>query len=207
MYTNRNVVKIVASALLMVSLPAGAQVLGGNLGGAANGTFGGTVGRTTDIYGAARGTGNANIDASGPAGAMRERADNIGGKTREVGAGAAGTARSRVDSTRGAADATAHTAHSVGVDASRRTVDSAARARSSAAQNAAAQSNVHPGVQPNGGLLANGSGAAATEQHAMGRSVSAESAADWEASGDRSELRGSAASQTDVSVKKEKPAQ
>jgi hypothetical protein len=195
MHINRNVVKIVASALLMVSLPAGAQVLGGNLGGTANGTLGGTFGRT-NIDGATRATGNASVDASGAAGAARDRADRIGGRAREVGAGAAGTARSRVASTRGAADSTVHTAHSVGVDASQRTVDPAARARNSAAQNAAAQTN----VQPNGGLLVNGSGAAATEQRAMGRSVSAESAAAWEANGDRSGLTGSAASQTDASV-------
>ena len=206
MYTNRNVVKIVASALLLVSLPAGAQVLGGNLGGAANGTLGGTFGRT-DIHGAARGAGSAGIDASGPTGAMRERADSIRGRTLDVGAGAAGTARSRVDSTRRATDATAHTAAAVGVDASRRTVDSAAQARNSATQSAAAQSNVQEAVQPNGGLLVNGSGAAAAEQRAMGRSVSAGSAAEWEASGDRSKLTGSAASQTDVSVKKDTPAQ
>jgi hypothetical protein len=124
-----------------------------------------------------------------------------------VSAGAAGTARSRVDSTRRAADATAHTASSVGVDASRRTADSAVQTRDSAAQNAAAQSNAQPSVQPNGGLLVNGSGAAATEQHTMGRSVSAATAAEWEASGDRSQLTGGATSQTDVSVNKDKPAQ
>ena len=202
MYTNRNVLKIVASALLLVSLPAGAQVLGGNLGGAANGRLSGTFGETA-IHGAARGTGNAGVDAS----AVRERADNVAGRTREVGARAAGTTRSGVDSTRGTADATAHTAHSVGIGAGQRAVDSATQARNSAAQDAAAQSRVQPSVQPNGGLLVNGSGSAATEQHAMGRSVAAESAADWEASGDRSELTAGTASRADVSVKKGQPAQ
>jgi hypothetical protein len=206
MLTNRNILKIAASALLLISLPAGAQVLGGNLGGAANGTFGGTLGRT-DIHGAARGAGNVGVDASGPAGTMRERAGNVAGRTREVGAGAAGTARSRVDSTRSAADAAAHTTATAGANAGRRTVDSAAQARSSAAQSTAAQSNVQPGVQPSGSLLMSGSGAAATQQRALGRSVSADSAAEWQASGDRSQLAGSAASQTDVSVKKDEPAQ
>ena len=37
MNINRNVLKIVAGVLLVASLPAGAQVLGGGLGGAANG--------------------------------------------------------------------------------------------------------------------------------------------------------------------------
>ena len=202
MNIHRNIVKIVAPVLLMAALPAGAQVLGGNLGGAANGTLSGTFGGTS-VHGAARGAGHAGVDASG----LRGRADDIGARTREVGARAAGSARSRVDSTRGTTDATAHTAHSVGADASRRPVDSAAQARNSTAQNAAAQSNVQPSVQPNSGLLLNGSGSAGTHQRAMGRSVSAESAADWEASGDRSQLAGSAASQTDVSVKKDGPAQ
>src|SRR5690242_19595994 len=206
MYTNRNVVKIVASALLLVSLPAGAQVLGGNLGGAAGGTFGGTLGRTEIGSGAYAG-GNAGIDASGPVGTMRERGENVGRGTVEAGAAAAGTARSRVGSTRRATDATAHAASSAGVAASGRAVDSATRARNSAAQSAAAQSNVQREPQPNGGLLMNGSGAAATEQHAMGRSVSADSEAQWEASGNRSELAGRAASQTQVSAKKDEPAQ
>jgi len=205
MDTNRNVVKIVASALLLISLPAGAQVLGGNLGGAANGTFGGTFGRA-NIHGAAHGAAGAGIDASGPAGTLRERADNTGVRSLELGAGAAGTARSRVDSTRRGTDAAAHTAAAVGADVSRRTVDSAGQARNSATQNAVAQSNVQPRVQPDGGLLMNGSEATAAEQHALGRSVSAESAAEWQASGDRSRLTGSAASQTDVSVQKDEPA-
>lgn len=206
MNTNRNVVKIVASALLLVSLPAGAQVLGGNLGGAATGTFGSTLGRT-DIGSAAHAGGNAGLDASGPVGSMRERGNNLGGRTLEAGAGAASTARTRVGSTRRATEATAQTASSAGASASRGAVDSAAQARSSAAQNAAAQSNAQPAVQPNGGLLVTGSGAAATEQRAMGRSVSAESAAEWEASGNRSALAGGAASQTHVSAKKDEPAQ
>ena len=205
MYTNRNVVKIVASALLLFSLPAGAQVLGGNLGGAATGTFGSTLGRT-DIGSAAHAGGNAGLDASGPVGATRERSDNIGAKTLEAGAGAAGTARSRVGSTRRAPEATAQTASSAGVATSRRATDSAAQARSSAAQSAAAQSSVQPAVQSNGGLLVNGSSAAATEQHAMGRSVSAGSATEWDASRDGSGLEGGAASQTHVSAKKDEPA-
>jgi len=203
---NRNVLKIVASALLMVSLPAGAQVLGGNLGGAANGTLGGNFGRT-GIEGAGRATGNAGIHASDATGTVRDRAERVGGRTRDVGVGAAGTARSRVDSTRGAADSTAHTAHSVGVGAGQRTGDTAAQTRNSAVQSAAAQTNAQPSAQPSGGLLVKGSGAAATEQRAMGRSVAAESAADWEASGDRSSVAGNAASQTDVSVRKDAQAE
>jgi hypothetical protein len=205
MSTHRNVVTIVASALLLVSLPAGAQVLGGNLGGAAHGGFGGGLGRA-GISGAASATGNAAIDASRPAQTVRERSDHVRGRTLEAGAAAAGTARSRVDSTRGTADATTHTATSVGVAAGRRTIASATHARNSVAQSAAAQSNVQPVVQPNG-VLINGSGAAAAEQHALGRSVSAGGATQWEASGDRSQLRSSAASQAEVSVTKDAAAE
>ena len=206
MYTHRNVVKVVASALLLVSLPAGAQVLGGNIGGAAGGAFGSTLGGT-HIGSAASAGGNAGIDASGPVGAMRERSDSIRGSTLEAGAGAAGAARSRVGATRQATDATAHAASSTAVAATRRATDSAAQARHSAAQSAAAQSTVRPGVQPNGGLLVNGSSSAATEQHAVGRSVTADTAAGWEASGNRSDLAAGAASQTRVSAKKDEPAQ
>jgi hypothetical protein len=206
MYTKRNVVKIVASALLLVSLPAGAQVLGGNIGGAASGAFGSTFGGT-HIGSAAGAGGNAGIDASGPVGTMRERGDNMRGRTIEAGAGAAGAARSRVGSTRQATDATAHAASSTGVAASRRAADSATQTRNRAAQSAAAQTNVQPGVPRNGGLLVNGSSSAAAQQHAMGRSVTADSAAEWEASGNRSDLAANAASQTHVSAKKDEPAQ
>jgi hypothetical protein len=204
MYINRNVLKIVTTLLLVVSLPAGAQVLGGSLGGAANGTMGGTL-RGASIDGAAAASGNAAMDTSGAFGTVRDRAQRAGGKTREVGASAVGTTRSRVESARGAADATAHTAHSAGVSASQRTVGSAAQVSNSAAaaQYGAAQTNVQPGS----GVLVNGAGATSTEQRAIGRSVSAESAAGWDASGDRSGVSTSSYSQTGVSVKKDEPAQ
>jgi hypothetical protein len=57
-------------------------------------------------------------------------------------------------------------------------------------------------------VLVNGAGATSTEQRAIGRSVSAESAAAWDASGDRSGVSASSYSQTGVSVKKkDEPAQ
>jgi len=207
MCINRNVLKIVTCALLMVSLPAGAQVLGGNLGGAATGTLGSRLGGA-GIDGAAGAAGHA--DASGAFGTVRDRAQQAGGKTREIGAGAVGTARSRVDSTRGAADATVYAGHSAGVNAGQRAADSAAYVGNSAAQssasaahNSAAQTN----VQPSGGVLVNGAGTVSTEQRAIGRSVSAQGATGLEASGDRSGLSAGNHSQAGVSVKKDEPAQ
>ena len=82
-------------------------------------------------------------------------------------------------------------------------MDSATQVSNSAAQSGAAQTS----VQPNGGVLVNGAGAAGTEQRAMGRSVAAESAAGWDASGDRSGVSGNANSQAGVSVKKDDAAQ
>lgn len=206
MNINRNVLKIAACALLMVSLPAGAQVLGGSLGGTATGTLGSRLGGA-GIDGAAGAAGHA--DASGAVGAARDRAQRAGRGAREVGASAVGTTRSRAESVRGAAEATVHTGHSAGVDASRRTVDSATYVSNSAAQSSAsaAQSGTaQTSVQPNGGVLLNGSGAAGTEQRAMGRSVSAQSAAGIDASGDRSGLSGNANGQAGVSLKKDEPA-
>ncbi len=200
MNINRNVLNVVTCALLVVSLPAGAQVLGGNLGGAATGTLGSRFGGTS-IDGAAGAAGHA--DASGAVGAARDRAQRVGGRTREVAASTVGTARSRAESARGAADATVHTGHSAGVNARQRTVDSATYVSNSAAQSGAAQTN----VQPNGGVLLNGSGTAGTEQRAIGRSVSAQGAAGIDASADRSGLSGNANSQAGVLVKKDELAQ
>ena len=74
MNINRNVLKIMTCALLVVSLPAGAQVLGGNLGGAATGTLGSRLGGAS-IDGAAGAAGHA--DASGAVGTARDRAQRV----------------------------------------------------------------------------------------------------------------------------------
>src|SRR6185295_1374262 len=110
MNIHRNVLKIVAGTLLMASLPAGAQILGGSLGGAANGAFGGTLGSAGSLNGAAGANGNAGFDASGAFGAARDRTQHAAGKTRDVAGNAFGVASSRVESTRGAADASVQTA-------------------------------------------------------------------------------------------------
>ena len=74
MNIHRNVLKIAAGALLMASLPAGAQVLGGSLGGGVNGTLGSRLGGF-GIHGAssAAGSANAGIDAADTFGAARDR--------------------------------------------------------------------------------------------------------------------------------------
>ena len=120
MNINRNVVKMVAGALLMASLPAGAQVLGGGLGGAMSGTLGGTLGGG-GINGAGSAAGNGAFDTSGTFGSLRDRTQQAGGRTHEAAASATGNARSRLDSARGATDATVQGAHSASVDAGRLT--------------------------------------------------------------------------------------
>ena len=82
-------------------------------------------------------------------------------------------------------------------------MDSATYVSNSAAQSGAAQTS----VQPNGDVLLNSSGTAGTQQRAIGRSVSAQSAAGLDAGGDRSGLSGNANSQAGVSVKKDEAAQ
>jgi len=204
MNTNRNVLKIVAAALLMASLPAGAQVLGGSLGGAANGTLGGTLGGgRIGGYGAGSAAGNANagIDASDTLGAARDRTRHAASETRNVAGSAVGATRSRVESTRGAADASAATASSVGAKTGHRAERAAARARTSAAQDSAVQTSAQPG----GGLLLNGSGAASADQHVMRRTVAADGAAGSQTSIDRSGIANSNYGEAGLSMKKDAP--
>ncbi len=94
---NRNVLKIVAGVLLVASLPAGAQVLGGGLGGAANGALGGGLGQ--GIHGSGGIVGGGSItgpDAVGAAGKARDRVQQAGQRTKD----AAGKAKGAVDSAR-----------------------------------------------------------------------------------------------------------
>src|SRR5881394_3174265 len=196
MYVNRNVLKILAGSLLLASLPAGAQALGGGLGGAAGGTLGGTLGGA-NINGAGAAAIGADFDASGSFGAVRDRAQQVGGKTRQVAGRAVGTARSGVESARGAADASVQTAHSASVNASHSVeADGAAQAGS------ASQAS----IQPSGGAQLSGSGGAGAEQHAMGRNVKAEGAAGSQTSADRSGLANSSDGQVGLSVNKDEPA-
>jgi len=200
MNINRNMLTIVTGALLMASLPAGAQVLGGGLGGAVNGTLGGSFGGG-GINGAGNAAGGGAFDTSGTFGSVRDRTQQAGSRTHEAAATATGNARSRVDSARGATDATVQGAHSASVNAGRRAADSANQTGQAAPQGAE-QSN----TQPAGGLLLNGSGSASAEKHAMGRTVSANGSGESSTSADRSGLFNSTNGQAGASIKKDEPA-
>lgn len=196
MNIHRNVLSIVAGALLLASLPAGAQVLGGGVGGAMNGALGGPFNRT-DIHGAA--AGNAGVDASDTVRAARDRAARTGSRGRDVAAGAYGTASSRTESARGAAAADVATAHSAGVNASRRAARSASQTNTSVAQADAAQATT---ASSDGALVGN-AGGAGVEQRAMGRSIAADGAAGSQTSADRSTVTSSAYGEAGVSAQKE----
>jgi hypothetical protein len=197
---NRNVLTIVAGALLVASLPAGAQVLGGGLGGAVNGTLGGSLGGG-GINGAGSAAGSGAFDTAGTFGSLHDRAQQAGSRTNEAAANAKGNAQSRIDSARGATDATVQTAHSAGVNASRKAADSASTTQQGATQPAATPAATQPS-----GLLLNGSGSASAEKHAMGRTVSAQGSGDSTTSADRSGLFNSTNGQAGASVKKDEPA-
>jgi hypothetical protein len=201
MYTHRNILKMVAGALLLVSLPAGAQVLGGSLGGAANGSLGGRLGGA-EIGGAATAAGDASFDASGAFDAARHQARRAGGKARDMGGEAAVAARSRVDATRETAAASVETAQSVSARAGHRAARSATRASSSVEQYGAAQAS----SQPSGDLAIGGFSGARAEQRAAGHSISAEGAAGSQTTANRSELRSDTYGGARLSAKKDEPA-
>lgn len=204
MNLHRNVLAIVAGAALMASLPAGAQVLGGSLDGAASGTFGGTLGRA-DVGGAGSVSGHAGIDASDSFGAARARARQTAGEGRDVAIGAYGATSSRVESARGTAAATVDTTHSVGARASRRAARAASETRSSTSIGQA--SAVQADTGSNGSLFVNGAGEARTEQRAMGRSIAAEGVAGSQTSADRSGLASSGYGEAGLSMNKPQPAE
>ena len=62
MNSHRNVLSIVAGALLMTALPASAQLLGGSVDGAMNGAFGGTIGGA-GIHGAGSAAGGFRVES------------------------------------------------------------------------------------------------------------------------------------------------
>lgn len=202
MNINRNVLKIVAGALLMAALPAGAQVLGGGLGGAVNGTLGGSLGGG-GINGAGSAAGGGAFDTSGAFGSLRDRTQQVGSRTQDAAANAKGSAGSRVDSARGATDATVQGAHSASVNAGRRAADAASTTQG--ATQSTTQSTTQPGAAPSGVLL-NGSGSAGAEKHAMGRTVSAQGSGDSTTGLDRSGLFNSTNGQAGASMKKDEPA-
>ena len=204
MNIHRNVLKIVAGALLIASLPAGAQILGGSLGGGANGALGGALGGGGGRIGgagSAAGNANAGIDATDTFGAARDRAHQTASKTRDVAGNTVGATRSRVDSVRGTTEASAQTASSAGVKTSHRAARAAARARTSAEQDSAVQTS----AQPSGGLLLNGSGGASTEQRIMRRNIAADGAAGSQTSANRSGIANSSYGEAGLSMRKDPP--
>ena len=201
MNIRRNVFSIVAGALLMASLPAGAQVLGGSVGGAMNGALGGRL-AGAGFDGSASAAGNAGFDASGAFGAAHGRMHQAGDTTRAIGGRAVGSARADVATARGMTETSVQTAHSAGARVSRRAARSAAQTSASAEQSGFAQANTQPG----GELLLNGSGGASTEKHAFGRTIAAEGVAGGETSADRSGVTSSAFGQGSLSMKKDEPA-
>jgi len=201
MNINRNVLTMTAGALLLASLPAGAQVLGGGLGGAVNGTLGGSLG---GISGAGSAAGSGAFDATGTFGSLRDRTQQIGSRAHDAAANAGGSARSRIESARGATDATVQGAHSASVNAGRRAAD-AANATQGTGEGAAQTGNAAAATPPSD-LLLNGAGSAGVEKQALGRTVSAQGSGDSSTSADRSGLFNSTSGQAGASVKKDEPA-
>src|SRR6185369_3008351 len=144
------------------------------------------------------------FDTSGTFGSLRDRTQQAGGRTHEAAATAAGNARSRVDSARGATDATVQSAHSASVAAGHRAADSATQ--TGGAAQGATQTASPPQTQPAGGLLLNGSGSASAEKHVMGRTVNANGNGESTTSADRSGLFNSTSGKAGASVKKDEPA-
>jgi hypothetical protein len=200
MNIHRNVLQIVAGTLLMVSLPAAAQVLGGSVGGAAQGTLGGSLGGAA-IHGRAAAAGNAPIDGTGTFGSARSGVRQIAGVSREATIRARGAARSNVEAARGTTEASIDAAYSAGVKANRRAARSTSQANGSTRPYSAAQVS----TLPSGELLVNGSSGASTEQHVAGRRMVARGAAGSQTSADRSGLTSNAYGQAGVSIKTDEP--
>ena len=91
---------IMAGALLLASLPAGAQVLGGGITGAASGMLGGSLG-ASGIQGAGSGAGNACLGTSDSFGTLRDRASQARPAHVKQLPPLRPEARSRADSARG----------------------------------------------------------------------------------------------------------
>jgi hypothetical protein len=191
---NRNVLKIVAGVLLVASLPAGAQVLGGSIGGAANGALG-----SGGIMGGGSITGP---DVAGTAGKVRERAQQAGERTKDAASNTAGAVRSRVDETRGSASATAQGSAAAGASAAQGAAGAATQSGNTTVNGAASSTTA-----PQGGVLFDGASSAGMEKQVLGRDVSASGSAASTGRADRSGINASGAGQADASVKKSPSAQ
>lgn len=191
---------LMAGAMLVASLPAGAQVLGGGITGAASGMLGGSFG-TSGMQGAGSGAGSAGLGTADSFGTLRDHASQTAGRAREATAGTAADARSRADSVRGTTAGTAQTAHSAGVEVAKDAKSDAPAPQGNITP--AQQGNVTP-ASPGGDLLLGGS--ASAEKHAMGRSATAHGAANSETSANRSGFMNSSGSQADIALTRDEPA-
>jgi hypothetical protein len=199
MNINRNVLKIVAGVLLMASLPAGAQVLGGGLGGAANGALGGGLGQGVHGSGGIMGGGSiTGPDAVGAAGIARDRLQQAGQRTQDTAAQAKDATRSKVGQARGAATATGQATATAGANAGRGAANAAQSGNGAA--NAAASSNASQG-----GLLFDGATSGGFEKQALGHEVSADGSTTAAGRADRSGLDASTSKQAQVSARKSEP--
>jgi hypothetical protein len=191
----------VASVLLVASLPAGAQVLGGGLGGAANGALGGGLGQ--GIHGSGGIIGGGSItgpDAVGAAGKARDRAQQAGQRTKDAAAETKGAVGARVEQARGAATATGYATGSAGAAAGRGAVDSAQSGNG--AVNGAASSSAS-----RDGLLFDGATSGSLDKQVAGRDVIANGSAASNGRADRSGLDAGLSKQANVSAKKSEPAE
>jgi hypothetical protein len=158
MNIKRNVLTIVAGTLLVTALPATAQGLGGSLGGAASGALSGR------------------FDDAATFGSVRDRAQQVGGRTRTAAGNAASAGKSRLEATRTASAAT---------------VQEAPQAQAQAGS---------------GGLLVEGNGAGAVEKQVMGRNVAAQGSGASQTRADRSGLATDSSGGASAAVTKESPA-
>jgi len=203
MNIHRNVLKITASLMLVATLPAGAQVLGG--GGALNGALGGGFGAPGiggTLNGSTGATGNGSFDATGVTGAARERAQQAGGRVRGAATSTTEATRSKAETARNSVATHADVAQAATAEAGHSAGESVTAAGNDASQEA---SPTNP--QPQDGLLLGGSGSARAEKRALGRTVSADGNGASETRADRSGVHNTSAGKSDVSVKKDEPVQ
>jgi hypothetical protein len=191
------VVKIVAGALLLASVPAGAQILGGGAAGGLNGALGGGLGaQGLGAAGGAGAWGRGGIDGAGTFDAARDRTQQLGARTHEAARKAGGATRSGAQAAHGRTAASAEAAQSAGASA----------ARSAEPQAPAVPAAPATGAQPGSGLVLQGGGSAGAEKQAFGHDVSALGSADSQGSADRSGVHYNGNGKADVGVKKHEPA-
>lgn len=205
MNIKRNILIAVAGTLFVAAVPASAQGLGGALGGAAGGALGGSFGGR-DINGSMAGSGGGSMIGSGRfgdnggIGSMRDRGQQLGGRTRGAADHAATAGRSRLDGARTNGDATAQASKSAALQTGRRSADTAGDASDSASPPA-------PQAQTrDSGLLVEGGGAGGIEKQFMGRNVAAQGDGGSRTRADRSGFETQSGGGGDFAVTKPAPA-